>query len=190
MLTVYQYTVIRNIFYNFQGKGVPLHRMDENNQAVRLSVQSIPNTKDAVDSYESVGGQLTLSNQVGSDPLAGRQASASLRLQLFTTDFPDLNMLFNRVSNNDYSLFQDAIVRFVYLTKNCWLCVYLICLDPVSQLSVSWLNEAPKLHACSNFIEWTPGPSISAVYAIPSNKRQDVQCMLGVRCVDVCIRFK
>ena len=88
MITVYQYTVIRNIFYNFQGKGVPLHRMDENNQAVRLSVQSIPNTKDAVDSYESVGGQLTLSNQVGSDPLAGRQASASLRLQLFTTDFP------------------------------------------------------------------------------------------------------
>ena len=101
------------------GKVVRVQRMTENIQNARGPAHIVPSTTDAVDSYVSSGGQLTLSNQFGCDPLSDYADHAELRSQLFTTDFPDWNVIFHGASNRDYGSFHSAVLRFVHLTKNC-----------------------------------------------------------------------
>ena len=66
------HTHTKKLYFSFTGpKGcIPIEKMRETNQAVRLQAHLMPTTSEAVQMYEEQGGRLNTDPNIGYDPIA------------------------------------------------------------------------------------------------------------------------
>ena len=66
------HTHTKKLYFSFTGPEgcIPIEKMRETNQAVRLQAHLIPTTSEAVQMYEEQGGRLNTDPNIGYDPIA------------------------------------------------------------------------------------------------------------------------
>ena len=98
--------------------GIPNLLAQRANQITRLDPLSIPTTSFAIALHEQLGGQLTRKSSFGRDPLAGHPQLASLRERDFSFRHPSMEEIMQCVLHGDSSVFKQAIMHFIELTRS------------------------------------------------------------------------
>jgi len=88
--------------------------MHGNNQAMPIDFSLVPDPDEAVQMYQSYGGNITISSEFGHDPLCNREDLLKIREERFFDQCPSFEEIFHSVVNFDHRLFQS--VYFVLLT--------------------------------------------------------------------------
>ena len=94
-------------------KGIPNVLMSENNQAKAINPSLIPEVDDAVQMYQTHGGQINLFGDFGIDPLLQRKDLSNLREQRFFEQYASFDNIFHTVVNNDNTLFRNGLLYFI-----------------------------------------------------------------------------
>jgi len=99
---------------------VPYRAMMENNCAVKIDSNLLPDVDAAVSGFESNGGQLTTFSSFGEDPLRDNTTLVAQRETEFYRQHPRISFpnFFYSVTNGDYSLFREGILSYITITKN------------------------------------------------------------------------
>ena len=92
--------------------------MSENNQVVPVPLHTLPEATDAIQSFEDLGGHLTLFSPFREDPLQGRPHMMSQRETLFRERYPAFDAFFHTVANSDTSLFSAGLLFFISVSKH------------------------------------------------------------------------
>lgn len=95
---------------------IPYQLLRRYNQAARVNVQLIPGPEQAVREYRLNGGRITDPRIDINDPLFNNPVKIDMRFQSFNKRFPSFETIFNHVSNENISLFVDALTCFIDLT--------------------------------------------------------------------------
>ena len=91
--------------------------MDRDNRARKIPQSLLPSTDQAVQLYRGNGGRLTDPAPFGSDPLASNHDRQHIRDQAFRERFPSFDFVFHRLVNGDSSLFRQALLFYIDITK-------------------------------------------------------------------------
>lgn len=94
-------------------KGIPNVLTSQNNQAKAIDPSLISEADDAVQMYETHGGQITAFGDFGIDPLLQRRDLSNLREQRFFEQYPTFDNIFHTVVNNDSTLFWNGLLHFI-----------------------------------------------------------------------------
>ena len=86
------------IFKNI-GRGIPNVLFQEHNSVNQIHSSLVPSLQESIQLYESSGGHLTPSTQVGVDPLAGHDDLLSIRQRAMEENIPSPENLFSNVVN-------------------------------------------------------------------------------------------
>ena len=76
-----------------------------NDRAVRVEPRLVPEPRDAVQEFESLGGHLTLFSPFGEDPLKDRVDLISQRDAKYFARYPDFGPIFHSLIEGGYNLF-------------------------------------------------------------------------------------
>jgi len=87
--------------------------MHRNNQVMPVDPVLVPEPQDAVQQFESHGGQLTLFSPFGRDPLQERVGLISQREEEFYRRYLNFSPFFHTVVNDDYSLFREGLLFLI-----------------------------------------------------------------------------
>jgi len=91
--------------------------MESNNQVARLNTTDIPNPNEALQEFQSYGGQITTFNTFGYDPLSQRPNLMREREERFYQQHPQFDEIFHSTVNGDYTLFRAGILHFIDISK-------------------------------------------------------------------------
>ena len=91
--------------------------MLNNNQATQIDLRLISDVASATQEFESNGGQLTLFNAFGKDPLQANPTLVAQRESKFFNVYPNFQELFHTVVNGDYFLFCEGILCFIDISR-------------------------------------------------------------------------
>ena len=75
--------------------------MAQNNQAKAIDNSLVPTLDEAGRMYEENGGHLTLYDEFGRDPLAGREDFITIRMEMFSVQCPSFDNIFHATVNNN-----------------------------------------------------------------------------------------
>ena len=92
--------------------------MAEDNCAEQIDPALLPDCESAVNDFESQGGQLTIYNSFGEDPLHSHPALVAQREAEFYRHYPNFSDFFHTVVNGDFLLFREGILSFIEISKN------------------------------------------------------------------------
>lgn len=115
-----QALLLKVICFSFKlGKGIPNERMQANNKACLLPTQNLlPSKEQAVALYESEGGNITLPELFGVDPIYENPRLKKLRFDSFVAAYPNFSAIFHGIVNGESNLFKEGLQHFVSLTTN------------------------------------------------------------------------
>ena len=107
-------------FYAGHRHRIPCHAMMENNHAVKIDSDMLPDVDSAVNQFERNGGQLTIFSSFGEDPLRHNLHLVTRRETDFYRQHPRASFanFFYTVTNGDYSLFREGLLSYIAITKN------------------------------------------------------------------------
>ena len=91
--------------------------MLNNNQATQIDLRLLPDAESATQGFESNGGQLTLFNAFGEDPLQANPTLVAQKETEFFNIYPNFQEFFHTVVNRDYFLFREGILCFIDITR-------------------------------------------------------------------------
>ena len=94
------------------GKGLPQERK-RNTKTVTVPPQIIPSAQDAASMYR---GTLTVWPEFGRDPLQDH-VKKNQRDQLYSTHFPQFDVLFSQLANGYPTTFRQAVLYYINITK-------------------------------------------------------------------------
>jgi hypothetical protein len=103
--------------HSVPGKGVPNQRMLIENYLNPLDPSLVPSVSEAISTYQSMGGRLTLFSNFGQDPLKELRNKCETRLDAFRSRYSDFKPIFHTVCNGDHTLFRGALLFFIDITK-------------------------------------------------------------------------
>ena len=113
------YISYTNICIHFiLGRGVPCHTMISNNHAIQIDPRLLPDVESAVHDFEETGGQLTIFNSFGEDPLQRNPFLIAQRESEFHRRYPDFGNFFHTVVNGDYSLFHEGLLYLITISNH------------------------------------------------------------------------
>lgn len=111
------------IFYNPTGqkgrnnRGIPDELMKRNNHAMRIATQMLPQTNNAVQQFESHGGNLTTFQEFGHDPLHDRDQFIQQREATFHEHYADFEQFFYATVNGNNNVFRQGLLHFIEISK-------------------------------------------------------------------------
>lgn len=91
--------------------------MESNNGAVLIDPALLPEPEKAVEEYEATGGQLTIFNSFGEDPLRHDCDLVIQRETQFYQQYPDFTQFFYTVANGDHFLFREGLLFLIGISK-------------------------------------------------------------------------
>ena len=91
--------------------------MSNNDQVAQLNPSVIPSPDDALQQFESCGGEITVFNAFGQDPLELRPDLITEREELFHRQHPSFNEIFHFTVNGNYSHFKNGLLDFIAISK-------------------------------------------------------------------------
>jgi len=97
---------------------VPRLAVTVGNQAIPINPSIIPEANDAVQQFQSAGGQLTIFNSFGEDPLLSNPALVTQREMEFLRYHANFSEIFYTLVNGDYTLFREGIICFMDISKH------------------------------------------------------------------------
>ena len=99
--------------------GIPNVLARSTNRVTCLNPANIPSTVDVVASHEQRSGNtLARTSCFGRDPLCGHDHLQQLRDRDFSSQYPDMQLLFQGLLHGNPHLFRSAIVYHIQLTHN------------------------------------------------------------------------
>ena len=104
-----------NIFHHRTLPGCAKHLMWRNDSIVRVEPHLVPELRDAVQQFESLGGHLTLFSPFGEDPLKDRADLISQRETEYS--IPDFGPIFHSLVNGDCNLFRCGLLFLSQASK-------------------------------------------------------------------------
>ena len=112
-------TTLENNSFSFTGPKacIPIEKMRETNQAVRLEPHLIPTTPEAVRMYEERGGRLNTDPSIGYDPIACYDHLKESREHLFFSRNSSFASIFRDVVPDRIDTFVTAIKSFIEITE-------------------------------------------------------------------------
>ena len=96
---------------------MPNDLMRKNDRAVRVEPRLVPEPRDAVQEFESLGGHLTLFSPFGEDPLKDRVDLISQRDAEYFAQYPDFGPIFHSLVNGDCNLFRSSLLLLIQVSK-------------------------------------------------------------------------
>ena len=84
------------------------------------SPEILPKVEQAVSAYRSEGGCIGFPEVFGIDLLAGRQELQKLRLNNFSTMYPNFEVFFHSLVNGNHTPFQQGLLFFIDLTTSLY----------------------------------------------------------------------
>lgn len=99
------------------GKGIPNHKALASSRTASIDESLVPSTTQAVESFHSCGGKLTLLPRFGEDPLDGQVMLFQERERIFHSKYPSFQPIFHQAANGDGTLFKEAVLFFISLTN-------------------------------------------------------------------------
>ena len=91
--------------------------MRRNDRTVRVDSSLVPEPRDAVAQFESLGGHLTLFSPFGEDPLKDRADLISQRETEYFVQYPDFGPIFHTLVNGDSNLFRCGLLLLIQVSK-------------------------------------------------------------------------
>ena len=91
--------------------------MQRNNQVVRIDPYLVLESEDALQLFETNGGNITLFSPFGKDPFDDHPEVAQERESKFLEQYPDFGPFFYSVVNGDYKLFREGLLHFIDISK-------------------------------------------------------------------------
>ena len=104
--------------YVISGRGIPNVLARECNQAKQIHRSLVPSLEEAVQLYESSGGNLTAPALFGSDPLSDHEDLRSVRQRAMEESIPSPEELFSIVVNGNDVPFAQSIQFMVDKTTH------------------------------------------------------------------------
>lgn len=113
------HTHTKKLYFSFSGpKGcIPIEKMRETNQAVRLQAHLIPTTSEAVRMYEERVGRLNTDPNIGYDPIACYGHLQESREHFFYSQNSSFASIFRDVVHDRIDTFITAIKSFIEITQ-------------------------------------------------------------------------
>lgn len=107
-----------NFSYSFYiEKGKPIALAEKQNSTVRIPINRIPTTEDAVDQHRQLGGRLKNFSKFGVDPLTNFEELQNHREALYYEKFGSEEKIFTDLINGG-KLLRDAVLFFLQLSKD------------------------------------------------------------------------
>ena len=97
---------------------IPNQAMLANNHVAQMNPTLVPTSEQAVQLYQDAGGQLTLFNSFGEDPLALNFTMRQQRDWAFFKRYPTFDNVFFRLANGDDTLFREGLLFFIQITHS------------------------------------------------------------------------
>ena len=98
-------------------RGAPNVLMNNNNQAAQLNPSVIPTPDDALQQFQDCGGDITVFNCFGQDPLELRPDLITEREDLFCQRNPTFDEIFHSTVNGNDLLFKTGLMDFITISK-------------------------------------------------------------------------
>jgi len=98
-------------------RGIPNVLMANNNKAAQLHPTVIPTPDDALQDFESGGGEITVFNSFGNDPLEQRPDLIRQREVYFYQRHPRFEDIFYSTVNSNPCPFQEGLLDFISISK-------------------------------------------------------------------------
>ena len=98
-------------------RGIPNVLMSNNNQAAQLNPLVIPTPDDALQQFQDCGGEVTVFNSFGQDPLELRPDLIVEREELFYQQHPNFDEIFHSTVNGNDLLFKTGLLDFITINK-------------------------------------------------------------------------
>ena len=96
-------------------RGIPNQRMTQDNRAVKLTSNMVPDVNTAKLTYSSDGGSLSSPGIFGCDPLSSNAVKSQIRAEAFMSIF-SFDSIFSDVVNANEQSFKTAFSFFVDVT--------------------------------------------------------------------------
>lgn len=98
-------------------RGIPNVLMSNNNQVAPLNPSVIPSADDSLELFRSCGGEITVFNTFGQDPLELRPDLIAERKELFFQLHPNFDQIFHLTVNGNYLPFKTGLLDFITISK-------------------------------------------------------------------------
>ena len=96
---------------------VPRQAVTSSKLAIQIDPGVIPEADVAVQQFQSAGGQLTIFNTFGEDPLQSNPALVAQCEREFFCCYTDFSRFFHTVVNGDYTLFREGVLCFIGISR-------------------------------------------------------------------------
>ena len=97
---------------------IPNQAMLANNHVAQMNPAVVPTSDQAVQLYQDAGGQLSLFNSFGEDPLALNSTLRQQRDWAFFQRYPTFDNVFYKLANGNDSLFREGLLFFIQVTHS------------------------------------------------------------------------
>ena len=91
--------------------------MGRNNRARQISPGLLPDPDLAVEMYRNHGGTLTDPAPYGNDPLPADSDKQRICADAFDKRYPSMNTIFHHLVNGNSSLFKEALLFYIDVTR-------------------------------------------------------------------------
>lgn len=91
--------------------------MNQDNRAKKISDNILPTSEAAVHLYRTTTGSLTDPSQFGRDPLESDPSKQCIRENAFNGRFPSFETIFHNLVNSNCSLFKQALLFYIDVTR-------------------------------------------------------------------------
>ena len=99
-------------------RGIPNDLMRRNNHAAIINQDILPQTSEAVQEFESHGGNLTTFSEFGHDPLSERSDLIQQREARFHHKYADFGQFFYSVVNRDNRPFRQGLLDLIEISSH------------------------------------------------------------------------